>query len=78
MPFQYAEPTGYEVLTTFDHGKTTVSVYKGQDREHAIRTTNFWDERQDTWFIDNNNLPQDALSVAHRKLDALAEYIKTA
>lgn len=78
MPFKYVEPSGYEVTTTFDGGKTRVNVYRGSDRDEAVRITEFWDARQDTWFSDLSKLPQDALSVANRKFDALAEYIKTA
>lgn len=77
MPFTYVEPTGYSVDVVSKNGEFT-NVYKGGSRERAVSIANFWDERMDIRFIDYSLLPQDALSVAHRKLDALAEYIKTA
>lgn len=78
MTFKYEEPTGYAVESTFDKGQTWTNVYKGQDREEAVRIANFWDEKVDTHFFDFNNLPQDAMSVANRKFDALEAYLKTA
>lgn len=41
----------YIVFTEMAKGKP-VNVYKGNNEKEAIRITNFWDERCDTYFYD--------------------------
>ena len=66
----------YTVWSTFNHGETFELLYKGQVRQKAVDKANFWDERQDTFFVDHV-IPMDALSVANRKFDKLTESLKT-
>lgn len=61
----------FSVWSTFNKGKTFELLYKGHVRKTAVDKANFWDERQDTFFCEHR-IPMDALSVALRKLDALA------
>ena len=77
-PFNYEDyaPKRYTVETVFGNGRRV--VYSGGDRDQALATTEFWDEKQDTYFTDNflemqNETP---LEVAYRKLDALAAHIR--
>lgn len=57
----------YEVETEFKPGIRT-NVYRGDNRETAVERCNFWDERQDTYFIDNAALTP--LDRANKKFDA--------
>jgi hypothetical protein len=65
----------YTVWSTFNHGKTFELLYKGRLRQKATDTANFWDERQDTHFVDHV-IPMDAVSVANRKFDVLVDSLK--
>lgn len=81
-PFNYKEydVKRYTVESVFgkrNGGEERVVVYNGNDRERALSTTEFWDAKQDTYFIDNylvraNETP---LERAYRKLDALEQHI---
>ena len=76
--FNYEDfvPKRYLVETEFKPGQRAV-IYSGDNYETAIEKTNFWDERQNTYFTDTHaGLAHDALSVAMRKFDALEQYIK--
>lgn len=82
-PFNYEDyaPKRYTVETVFsrkDGAEKRLVVYNGGDLERAHSMTEFWDEKQDTYFTDNflemqNETP---LEVAYRKLDALAAHIR--
>lgn len=85
-PFVYVEalPAKRYVVETANRHKVDgtevlVVIYEGNNRERAIESANFWDERQNTYFTDRYEaialLPQDALSVANRKFDALEKHI---
>lgn len=73
-PFVYTEPDKYRVVSKFTYG--LVTVYSGNDYEHAKISANYWDEKQDTWLLAHNP-PRTALDLAMAKLNALSKYVHT-
>jgi hypothetical protein len=66
----------YFVFITNKNG-TFTEVYRGLDYDRAVQTTNFWDERLNTFML-THRVPMDELSVLFRKFDDLIESIQTA
>lgn len=76
MPFRYEEPSGYLVEIESRPGYWP-EVYRGPDRELAVRRANFWDERVNVHFHD---LGAEFRRLSWReqmdhKWNALADYI---
>lgn len=56
--------------------KVRTNVYRGTDKAEALRLTEFWDERVNTYLTEPTRKPNDYLSVAMRKFNALKEYVE--
>ena len=68
----------YEVFTVMRGTGNHIYVYRGDNRDEAVRVCNFWDEKQDTYFNDvrqSGAQPSTPLEIAMTKFDVAIDML---